>query len=412
MAQEFDGRTQVRFDPARVTQTPAYVLDLGLLRRNLAILADVRAQAECRILLALKAFAMFRVFPLISETLDGVCASSPHEARLGHEEFGPGLGKEVHTFAAGYAEADIDDLASTTDHLLFNSTAQLLRFGARARERAAAADRSLTLGLRLNPEHSEGTVPLYDPCAPGSRLGVRARDLAAFPPERLTELGVTALHWHNLCEQNAGGLERTIAQVEQRFAPWLAAATTVNFGGGHHITRPDYDRGRLVRLVQDFAARWDTRVYLEPGEAVVLNAGYLVTTVLDVLRADTQGDPGGDDIPVAILDTAVPCHMPDVLEMPYKPVVASAGEPGEKPCAVRLAGPSCLAGDVAGDYSFDHLPKPGDRLAFTDMALYTMVKNTTFNGMRLPDIVLYEPETDRFETVRRFGYEDFKSRLS
>ncbi|MGE4553605.1 MAG: carboxynorspermidine decarboxylase [Desulfovibrionaceae bacterium] len=405
---EFDGRTQVRFDPLRVARTPAYVLDLGLLRKNLALLADVRERAGCRILLALKAFAMFRVFPIIAAALDGVCASSPHEARLGREAFAaPGVHKEVHTFAAGYSEADVDDLAATTDHLIFNSLAQLTRLGPRARERAAALGRDLTLGLRLNPEHSEGATPLYDPCAPGSRLGVRARDLAAFPPERLAGLGVTALHWHNLCEQDADCLERTIAAVERGFGPWLAAARTVNFGGGHHITRPGYDVARLVRLVRDFAARWDAQVYLEPGEAVVLNAGYLVTTVLDVVQAD---------VPIAIMDTAVPCHMPDVLEMPYKPVVVGAGDPGEKPVTVRLAGPSCLAGDVAGDYAFDRAPVPGERLVFTDMALYTMVKNTTFNGVRLPDIALWEPDSDapggRFELVRRFGYADFKGRLS
>ncbi len=389
----FDGRTAFRFDPTRL-ETPAYVVDEGLLRRNLAILADVKKRAGCKILLALKCFSMFSLFGIIRETLDGVCASSPHEARLGREEFG----REVHAFAAAYSEKDVRELAATCDHIVFNSFAQLDRFGGMARTLAREAGRTLELGMRINPEHSEGATPIYDPCAPGSRLGVRR---ARFDPGKID--GISGLHWHNLCEQNADCLERTIKAVERSFGEFLPRMRYVNFGGGHHITRPDYDRELLIRLVREFQDKWGVEVYLEPGEAVALNTGYLVSTVLDVVGADMD---------VAIMDASVPAHMPDVLEMPYRPHIAGSGLPGEKPYACRIGGLSCLAGDVAGDYSFDAPLLPGDRLVFTDMAIYTMVKTNTFNGVRLPDIVIHRPETDAFEVVRRFGYEDFRNRLS
>jgi carboxynorspermidine decarboxylase len=383
----------VQFNPERV-RTPAFVVDEGLLRRNLAILDDIKRRTGCRILLALKCFAMFSVFPLLRTVLDGTCASSPHEARLGREEFGG----EVHTFAAAYAAGDIEDLAATTDHLVFNSFNQLARFRKPALERAAGLGRRLALGLRINPEHSEGTVALYDPCAPGSRLGIRTRDF------RHDELdGISGLHWHNLCEQNADCLERTIGAVERSFSPALPRLDYVNFGGGHHITRDDYDRDLLVRLINDFQHRWGTRVYLEPGEAVALKCGFLVTTVLDVVSAD---------IDIAIIDASVPAHMPDVLEMPYRPGIVGSGKPGEKDYTCRIGGLSCLAGDVAGEYSFDRPLQIGQKLVFTDMAIYTMVKTTTFNGVRLPSIIRYEPQTERLQVVREFGYEDFKGRLS
>lgn len=383
----------VSFDAERV-RTPAFVVDEGLLRRNLAILDDVKQRTGCRILLALKCFAMFSVFPLLRTVLDGTCASSPHEARLGREEFGG----EVHTFAAAYSPGDIEDLAGTTDHLVFNSFNQLARFRKPALTRAGALGRRLAVGLRINPEHSEGAVALYDPCAPGSRLGIRARD---FRHDELT--GVSGLHWHNLCEQNADCLERTIGAVERSFSPVLPHLDYVNFGGGHHITRDDYDRHLLVRLINDFQSRWGTRVYLEPGEAVALRCGFLVTTVLDIVPAD---------IDIAIIDASVPAHMPDVLEMPYRPLIAGSGKPGEKAYTCRIGGLSCLAGDVAGDYSFDQPLQVGQKLVFTDMAIYTMVKTTTFNGVRLPSIVRYEPQTELLQVVREFGYEDFKGRLS
>ena len=389
----FNGRLACRFDPARVA-TPAFVVDEGLLADNLTVLGRVKARTGCRILLALKCFAMYRVFPQLAEVLDGVCCSSPHEARLGREEFG----REVHSFAAAYSAADIEDLALTSDHLVFNSFAQKERFMPLARQRAAAAHRRLEFGLRINPEHSEGAVPLYDPCAPGSRLGIRRAD---FRTDRLD--GISGLHWHNLCEQDADCLERTVAAVEEAFGDVLPRMAYVNFGGGHHITRPGYDLDLLVSIVNRFRERWGVQVYLEPGEAVALNAGYLVATVLDVVNAD---------LPVAVIDASVPAHMPDVLEMPYRPHVIGAGEPGEKGWTCRIGGLSCLAGDVAGEYSFDRPLVAGDRLVFTDMAIYTMVKTNTFNGVQLPAIVLYHPDEDRLETVRRFGYEDFKTRLS
>ncbi|MEW6667613.1 MAG: carboxynorspermidine decarboxylase [Thermodesulfobacteriota bacterium] len=388
-----NSRLGCAFDPARVI-TPAFVVDEGLLRHNLRILADVKRHTGCRILLALKAFAMFSVFPLLREALDGVCASSPHEARLGREEFGG----EVHTFAAAYSEGDILDLAETTDHLVFNSFDQLTRFRDLALQKAQGFGRNLHFGLRINPEHSEGCVPLYDPCAPGSRLGIRRR---AFREDVLRQ--VTGLHWHNLCEQDADCLGRTIAAVEASFAPFLPRMEWVNFGGGHHITSPDYDRPLLIELVNRFQDKWGTLVYLEPGEAVALNSGYLVSTVLDIVEADMD---------IAIIDSSIPAHMPDVLEMPYRPHIIGSGKPGEKPYTCRIGGLSCLAGDVAGEYSFDRPLQVGDRLVFTDMAIYTMVKTNTFNGVQLPGIHLYRPERDEMILVRYFGYSDFKTRLS
>ena len=389
----YNGRLACRFDPVRVT-TPAFVVDEGLLADNLAILAQVKERTGCRILLALKCFAMHSVFPLLRRTLDGVCCSSPHEAQLGREAFG----REVHSFAAAYSESDIEQLAETSDHLVFNSFAQWQRFRPLAEARAMAAGRALAFGLRINPEHSEGAVPIYDPCAPGSRLGIRRKDFRADLLD-----GISGLHWHNLCEQDADCLERTVAAVEMSFADIIPKMTYVNFGGGHHLTRPDYQLELLIDIVSRFQDRWGVQVYLEPGEAVALNAGYLVATVLDVVQAD---------LPVAIIDASVPAHMPDVLEMPYRPHIVDSGEPGEKAWTCRIGGLSCLAGDVAGEYSFDQPLAPGDRLVFTDMAIYTMVKTNTFNGVQLPSIVRYRPEDDELLLVRRFGYEDFKTRLS
>ena len=392
-AARYNGRLACRFDPARVA-TPAFVVDEGLLRDNLAILARVKEATGCKILLALKCFALFSVFPLVRQTLDGVCCSSPHEARLGREEFG----REVHSFAAAYSATDIEQLATTCDHLVFNSFGQWQRFRGLAEQTAKAAGRTLEFGLRINPEHSEGAVSIYDPCAPGSRLGIRRAD---FQLDKLE--GISGLHWHNLCEQDADCLERTVAAVERSFADIIPKMAYVNFGGGHHITREGYDHDRLITIVNRFQERWRTQVYLEPGEAVALNCGYLVATVLDVVRAD---------LPVAIIDASVPAHMPDVLEMPYRPHIVGSGEPGEKAWTCRIGGLSCLAGDVAGEYSFAAPLIPGDRLVFTDMAIYTMVKTNTFNGVQLPSIMLFRPETDELSLVRRFGYEDFKNRLS
>jgi carboxynorspermidine decarboxylase len=388
-----NGHTEYRFDPAGLN-TPCYLVDVGLLRQNLKILADVKARTGCKILLALKCFSMFRLFPLLAETLDGVCASSPHEARLGFEEFG----KEVHTFGAAYSQPDMEELCLTSDHILFNSCSQLERFKPMITEYIARSGKEIELGIRINPEHSEGAVEMYDPCAPGSRLGIRRDQLR----EELLE-GVTGLHWHNLCEQDADCLERTVVAVEERFGDLIPRMRYVNFGGGHHITRPGYNLERLIRVINAFKTKWGVQVYLEPGEAVALNCGYLVSTVLDVTQADMD---------IAIMDSSVPAHMPDVLEMPYRPHIVGSGEAGEKNCSCRIGGLSCLAGDVAGIYSFDQPLAVGDRLIFTDMAIYTMVKNNTFNGVGLPSIYIYEPKNDSYECVRSFGYEEFKHRLS
>ena len=388
----FNGRNGCRFDPARVA-TPAFVVDEGLLADNLAILADVKEATGCKILLALKCFAMSSVFPLLRQTLDGVCCSSPHEARLGREEFG----REVHSFAAAYSSDDIRQLATTSDHLVFNSFDQWQRFRTLAETSAKEAGRTLEFGLRINPEHSEGATPIYDPCSPGSRLGIRRSE---FRTDLLE--GISGLHWHNLCEQDADCLDRTVAAVERNFADVIPRMAYVNFGGGHHITQPGYNLALLIEVVSRFQQRWGVQVYLEPGEAVALNCGYLVATVLDVVQAD---------MPVAIIDASVPAHMPDVIEMPYRPMIAGSGQPGEKPFTCRIGGLSCLAGDVAGVYSFDAPLSPGDRLVFTDMAIYTMVKTNTFNGVQLPSIMLYHRETDSLQLIRQFGYEDFKTRL-
>lgn len=390
-----NGRIECAFDPERV-RTPAFVVDEGLLGQNLAILADIKEQTGCKVLLALKCFAMFSVFPMLRTVLDGICASSPHEARLGREEFC----REVHTFAAAYSETDILDLALTSNHLVFNSFNQLERFGELARTTALSHGNKLQFGLRINPEHSEGAVPIYDPCAPGSRLGIRRDQFE----EKQSQLGeINGLHWHNLCEQDADCLQRTIDAVEKSFGSYLPQMKYINFGGGHHITRPDYNRKLLVELINRFQENWGTSVYLEPGEAVALNCGYLVTTVLDIVSSDME---------IAIIDSSVPAHMPDVLEMPYRPHIIASGEVGEKEHNYRIGGLSCLAGDIAGEYSFDKPLQTGDKLVFTDMAIYTMVKTNSFNGIQLPTILLYRPEDDEMINIREFGYSDFKTRLS
>ena len=330
--------------------TPCFVVDEARLAANLAVLEGVQRRTGAKILLALKGFAMFSVFPLLNKVLHGTCASSPHEARLGREEFG----REVHVFAAGYSDEDIRELAAVADHIVFNSFAQRDRFLEPARAMAAAYGRTIKFGLRINPEHSEGAVALYDPCSPGSRLGIRR---SAFTGRSLD--GVSGLHFHTLCEQDAAPLARTLGVVEERFGRFLPGMRWLNIGGGHHITRPGYDIDLLCRCIAHVRETYGFDVYVEPGEAVALNAGVLVSTVLDVVEAD---------MPVAVLDTSAAAHMPDVLEMPYRPGVIGAGEPGEKAWACRLAGKSCLAGDVIGEYSFAEPLRPGDRLIFLDMA--------------------------------------------
>jgi len=380
--------------PLLEVPTPCYVLDLSALRANLEVLGRVQERSGADILLALKGFAMWSVFDTIAEVLPGVTASSPDEARLGREHFGG----QVHVCSPAYSDDDFATLLPLVDHIVFNSLAQWRRFAPVARAHTERTGHRVELGLRINPEHSEVEVPLYDPCAPGSRLGVRQAELQG------VDLGdLDGLHFHSLCELGSDALARTLAAVEERFAPQLAGRAWVNFGGGHHITRPDYDRDRLVDLITGFRARWNTRVYLEPGEAIALGTGVLVASVLDIIH---------NEVDIAILDTSATAHMPDVLEMPYRPQIVGAGEPGSRPHLVRLGGPSCLAGDVIGDYGFDQPLSVGDRLVFMDMAHYTMVKNTTFNGVRLPSIATWEPRTGTLEVVRRFGYEDYAGRLS
>ncbi len=369
-------------------RTPYFLVDETRLTHNLEILRDVQERAGCKILLAQKAFSMFAVYPLLRQYLAGSTASGLYEARLGHEEFGG----ETHVFSPAYREDEWDELLQYADDIVFNSPAQVRRFAPRAR----AAGKSC--GLRLNPEHStqEGHA-IYDPCSPGSRLGTT---LSQFDESILPLLD--GLHFHTLCEQNSDALEETVAAVEEKFGRWLPQMKWLNLGGGHHITRDDYDVERLIRVVRHLKETYHVEVYLEPGEAVVLNAGFLVTSVLETLQ-------NGMDI--AILDTSAACHMPDVLEMPYRPPLRDAGQPGEKAHTFRLGGPTCLAGDIIGDYSFDAPLREGDRLVFEDMALYTMVKTNTFNGMALPSIVWRDKNGNCF-LVRRFGYEDFKERLS
>lgn len=380
-------------DLARV-ETPAYVVDLGALRENLAILDTVQRRAGCKILLALKGFAMWSTFPIIREVLAGIAASSPDEARLGAEE----LGKEVHAYAPAYSEADIDALLPLVNHIIFNSPGQWRRHIDRVRRRVRRAGRGIECGLRINPEHSEVEVALYDPCAARSRLGTTR---AAFDADPIADLD--GIHFHTLCELGADALERTVAAVEARFADVLERVRWVNFGGGHHITRADYDVEALIATVERFRRRWNVEVILEPGEAIALDTGVLVAQVLDVVH---------NEMPIAILDTSATAHMPDVLEMPYRPRIVGAGEAGEHAHTYRLGGLTCLAGDVIGDYSFPRPLACGDRLVFLDMAHYSMVKNTTFNGVHLPSIATYEPDGDELTVVRRFGYEDYKGRLS
>ncbi|MBP5153377.1 MAG: carboxynorspermidine decarboxylase [Lachnospiraceae bacterium] len=365
--------------------TPSYVIDEAKLKANLEILKDVKDRAGCRILLAQKAFSAFYVYPLIEEYLDGTTASGLYEARLGREEFKG----EVHVFSPAYKDSEFDEIVKISDHIVFNSVAQLLKFKDRTSGKS--------IGLRINPECSTQDTPIYDPCAPGSRLGVT---LANFD-ESVLEY-IDGFHFHTLCEQNSDALETTLKAVEEKFGKYFHRLKWINFGGGHHITRSDYDRERLIRLIKDFKEKYGLTVYLEPGEAVALNAGYLVTEVMDIVH-------NGMDI--AILDASAACHMPDVLEMPYRPPLFASGKPGEKKHDYRLSSRTCLAGDIIGDYSFDEPLKPGDRLVFEDMAIYSMVKNNTFNGMPLPDIgILHEDGT--YEVIKSFGYEDFKGRLS
>lgn len=368
--------------------TPCYVIDEQQLINNLEILKGVQDRTGCKILLAQKAFSAFCTYPLISRYLSGTTASGLYEARLGYECFG----KETHVFAPAFKDSEFQELAKICKHIVFNSFSQLEKF------RPVWEKNKLSVGIRLNPEFStqEGHE-IYDPCAYGSRLGVTK---ANFRPELLKN--VDGFHFHTLCEQNSDDLVKTFEAVEKSFGEYFYNAKWLNLGGGHHITRDDYDIKALEELIIYIKQKYDVEVYLEPGEAVALNAGYLVTEVMDIVH---------NGLDILILDTSAACHMPDVLEMPYRPPLRNSGKPNEKKHTYRLSSCTCLAGDVIGDYSFDEEIKIGVRLVFEDMAIYSMVKNNTFNGMPLPSIILMH-DNDNCEIVKQFSYNDFKERLS
>lgn len=370
-------------------KTPAYILEEGLLIKNLDVLKSVIDQTGCKILLAQKGFSMYSTYPLIKKYLNGTTASTLFEAKLGYEE----MGNEVHIYSPAYKEEEIDEILSMCDHIVFNSFHQWNKY----KNKVLSHPRKLSCGLRINPEYAEIKTDLYNPCFTNSRLGIT---LENFKEEELE--GIEGLHFHTMCEQNSDVLLRTLKVVEEKFGKYLYKMKWLNFGGGHHITRPDYDIDTLVSCIKHMKETYDVDIYLEPGEAVALNTGYLVTEVLDLVK---------NNMDLAILDTSASCHMPDVLEMPYRPEIIGAGKPGEYEYTYRLGGPTCLAGDVIGDYSFKKPLVPGDKLVFCDMAHYTMVKNNTFNGVNLPSIGIYR-EGQGVNIIKNFGYEDFKNRLS
>lgn len=369
--------------------SPAYLVDERLLTKNLETLNYVQEKSGAKILLAQKGFSMHAMYPLVGKYLHGVTSSSLFEARLGFEE----MGKEVHVYAPAYVDREFDELLRYSDHMVFNSFDQWSRF----KQRVQNAPKQISCGIRVNPEYSEIEVPLYDPCYNYSRMGVT---LPNFRPDELD--GIDGLHFHTMCEQNSDTLERTLKVVEEKFGQYLHGMKWLNFGGGHHITRPDYDLETLIKCILHMKETYNVEIYLEPGEAIALNTGYLVATVLDTMH-------NGMDI--AILDTSAECHMPDVLAMPYRPGIIGAGEPGEFAHTYRLGGMTCLAGDVIGDYSFPEPLKYGDKLIFTDMAHYSMVKNHMFNGVNLPAIASYN-EAEGLKVIREFEYSDFSGRLS
>lgn len=379
---------KLNFDPTAVP-SPSYVVDEKLLIENLELLKSIIDRTNCKILLAQKGFSMYSVYPLIGKYLNGVTSSGLLEAKLGFEE----MGKEVHTYSPAFSDAEFDEILSYSDHIVFNSFDQWRKF----KDRVKGYPKKIECGIRINPEYSEIEVDLYNPCFAFSRFGVT---LENFEPDELD--GISGLHFHTMCEQNSDTLARTIEVVDAKFGKYLKDMKWINFGGGHHITRPDYKIETLIESIEFMKNKYDLDVYLEPGEAVALNTGFLVATVLDTMH---------NGMPIAILDTSASCHMPDVLEMPYRPEIVGAGLPNEKAVTYRLGGPTCLAGDVIGDYSFDEPLKPNDKLVFCDMAHYSMVKNNTFNGVNLPSIVLNTVENGP-KVIKEFGYEDFKERLS
>ena len=392
--------------------TPAFVVDMPALRRNASILKEVSDRSGAHILLAQKAFSCYATYPELARYLSGTTASGYFEARLGYEEMGKPYGKETHVYAPAFTKDDMEKLLPICDHIILNSVAQWKTHRETALTYAQAHNGTPSFGLRINPEYSEIETDIYNPCVTGSRLGILReaidREFESTSPdpdmwERSIFSGISGLHFHTHCEQGFGPLSRTIKVIEERFGDLLSLPQIkwLNLGGGHHITKDDYDREGLIAEVKRLSEKYDVTVYLEPGEAVAIEAGYLIGTVLDIVE---------NGMKIAILDASAACHMPDVLEMPYRPPLKSSFEAGEKGFTYRLAGNTCLAGDVIGDYSFAEELKVGDRLYFEDMAMYTMVKDNTFNGMPLPSIWLLD-ESGRASKVKEFGYKDFKERL-
>lgn len=374
-----------------VIPTPCYVLEESKLRANLKILEHVQKESGAKILLALKGYALWKSFPLIAQYLKGITASGLLEARLGFEEF---KGGEIHVYSPAFKESEIDELITFADHIVFNSPSQWARF----KDKLKNAPRKIECALRLNPLYSEVKPPIYNPCIRGSRLGIVPSEL-----ERVDFEGISGLHFHTHCEQNSDALERTLEHFERHFAHLIPKMKWINFGGGHHITRADYDIERLIRIIREFRARWGgIPVYLEPGEAVGWGSGFLIAEVVDIVRNGME---------IAILDTSAAAHMPDCLEMPYRPMVRGSGKAGEKPYTYRFGGATCLAGDVIGDYSFDSPLRVGDRVIFEDMIHYTIVKNNTFNGIPLPSIGIIR-ESGEFELLKQYGYDEYKHRNS
>ena len=373
--------------------SPSYVLEEGLLRRNLAILDRVQRESGAKIILALKGFAFWSSFPWIREVLHGATASSLHEARLAYEEFG----RETHVYSVAFTDEEFPEILRMADHLVFNSFSQWERFRGAVKASGQSSGKAVACGIRVNPGHSEIETPLYDPCYPGSRLGVLRPE---FKPDELD--GISGLHFHAHCGNNSDTLERVVASFEKLYGEFIPRMKWINFGGGHHITRADYDVERLIRVVKTFREKWGVEVYLEPGEAVGWQTGPLVGSVLDIVR-------NGADI--AILDVSATAHMPDTLEMPYRPAVRGADLPGKLAHTYRLGGNTCLAGDVIGDYSFAEPLKVGDRIVFEDMIHYTIVKNSTFNGVQLPSLCIWTKEGE-LKVVRKFGYESYRDRNS
>lgn len=380
--------------------TPAFIVDERLLKRNLRILKEVKNRTGCKILLAQKGFSMFYFYSLIGHYLDGTTASSLFEAKLGYEEMEKKFEKkniETHIFNPSFREDEIDEILELTNHIVFNSFPQWNKFKGKVIEKEKELNKKISCGLRVNPEFSEVETEIYNPTGKYSRFGVTIEN---FREDELD--GLEGLHFHALCEQNSDALENVLKVFEEKFGKYLYNMKWVNFGGGHHITRDDYNIEKLVNSINYIKEKYNVEVYLEPGEAVALNTGFLVSEVLDITK---------NEIEILLMDTSASCHMPDVIEMPYRPFIFGSGLANEKKYTYRLGGPTCLAGDIIGDYSFDEPIKVGDKLIFTDMAHYSMVKTNTFNGINLPALAVYT-EKKGLEVIRIFNYEDFKNRLS